>query len=139
MEPTTTLGRFIRERRDAMGWTQTELADRAGINRAVLAQIETGKIKLPSAEFRRALADALSVRHLDLLMAAGELFPHEIEDADVVPSLIAPLIGKIERLRVADREALSQILDTMLGNEPGKMLNAPDPPPRRAPALFPGS
>lgn len=44
---TLGLGDYIRRRRDAMGWTQTDLADRAGMNRAVLAQIETGRIKLP--------------------------------------------------------------------------------------------
>lgn len=61
--------------------TQGELAERAGINRAHLSQIESGKIALPNADLRRKLATALGVSHLELLVVAGEIEPEEVQQA----------------------------------------------------------
>lgn len=44
--------------RNALGWTQGELAERAGINRTTLAKIETGANKSSSAAVREALRQA---------------------------------------------------------------------------------
>lgn len=74
----TTLGEVIRHLRGQLNLNQKELADVLGIQRAYLSQIESGKIGLPNADLRRRIAAALHVRHIDLLVAAGELFPEEI-------------------------------------------------------------
>lgn len=73
-----TLGTFLRERRDLLGLTQKEVADQLELNPAYLSQIERGRVALPSAMVRRRLADILGVRHIDLLVAAGELDPEEV-------------------------------------------------------------
>ena len=72
------LGAYIRKRRIALGLTQENVADTAGIGRSHLSQIESGKIGLPNAIIRRKIADILRVRHIDLLIAAGELREDEV-------------------------------------------------------------
>jgi transcriptional regulator with XRE-family HTH domain len=79
------LGNYIVAAREQRGWNQTEFAARANIKRAHLAQIERGKIALPSGELRRRLAAALGVRHVDILVAAGELTGDEIPQEGVAP------------------------------------------------------
>jgi transcriptional regulator with XRE-family HTH domain len=71
------LGAYVARRREQLGLTQQELAERVGVRRDTIAQIET-RTKLPGADVRRRLAAALGVRHVDLLIAAGELSPEEI-------------------------------------------------------------
>jgi transcriptional regulator with XRE-family HTH domain len=78
----STLKGFITERRKELGMNQTELANRSGVPRTTVNRIETGTTKLPEADVRRKLAKALGVRHVDLLIAAGELAANEVEPAD---------------------------------------------------------
>lgn len=73
-----TLGAFVRERRERRGWTQGRLAEAIGVSGAYVSQIETGATKLPGGHLRRRLAQVLGVRHVDLLIAAGELAPDEL-------------------------------------------------------------
>ena len=40
------LGTRIRDLRKAQGWTQFEMAERTGIDRSYLAEVETGKIEI---------------------------------------------------------------------------------------------
>ena len=47
------LGENIRELRDAAGWNQQELADRADISRAYLSRIETGSVNVSLAVIMR--------------------------------------------------------------------------------------
>jgi len=72
------LSEFIVARRESLGLRQVDLADRTGLGRAYINSLERGKLGLPGVEQRRALADALRVRHVDLLVVAGELSPQEL-------------------------------------------------------------
>ncbi|HEU0115341.1 MAG TPA: helix-turn-helix transcriptional regulator [Thermomicrobiales bacterium] len=98
------LGAFIRQRRAALGLTQERVADQAGIGRSHLSQIESGKIGLPNATIRRRLAKTLRVRHVDLLVAAGEIAEDEVRSGS------APQPSELEeiadRLSLDAREAL---------------------------------
>lgn len=78
---TTQLGEWMGARRRAVGLTQDELAEKAGVSQALVSGIETGIRKWPSREIRQRLAAALGVSHLELLIGAGELDPDEIADA----------------------------------------------------------
>jgi transcriptional regulator with XRE-family HTH domain len=69
---------WLIEQREARGWTQAMLADRAGVRRSDVNAIEHGRIALPGAEKRRRLAEALGLRHVDVLVGAGELAPDEV-------------------------------------------------------------
>ena len=74
-----TLGEFVKERREAFGLNQSALSRNSGVLRETINRIENNKTMLPSADTRRRLAKALNVRHIELLVAAGELTEDEID------------------------------------------------------------
>ena len=61
----------IRELRQKRGWTQTELARKAGVKQSVLSYIESGKTKHPRIDTLSAIASALGVSVQKLLKKAG--------------------------------------------------------------------
>jgi transcriptional regulator with XRE-family HTH domain len=61
------------------GWGVTDAAARIGMSKSHLSQLERGKIGLPSAALRRQIAEAYGVRHIDILIAAGELTSDEVD------------------------------------------------------------
>lgn len=81
---TTPLGAFVRAQRDEHGWTQDQLADKAGTSGAYISQIETGRVAWPGAHLRRAIARSFGISHLDMLVGAGEVSEQEISPAPVV-------------------------------------------------------
>lgn len=105
------LGDFIVSRREALGYSQSELAERAGLTRAYMNSIERGKLGLPGVDQRRALAEALRVRHVDLLVAAGELAHDELA-APVYRDFVRHpgLMKQVEDLDIATAETLSRFL-----------------------------
>jgi transcriptional regulator with XRE-family HTH domain len=62
-----TLAEAVRQRRQALGLSQTELADAAGVTRSWLAQVETGGIPDPGTDRLMKLAGVLGVPFMDLL------------------------------------------------------------------------
>jgi len=109
-----TLGHYIKERREVLGLTQTELAERADVPRTTVNRVETGTTKLPSPDIRRRLARALSVPHLDLLIAAGELSGDDIRSAgvvavEVIEPVRAELLGKLELVRLNDETRVNTL------------------------------
>jgi transcriptional regulator with XRE-family HTH domain len=60
------LGNRVRELRRDQKWTQVELADRLGIDRSYLSEIETGK-KDPSLRVLKTLADGFEMTLSELL------------------------------------------------------------------------
>ena len=57
----TPLSLRIKEIRQVKGWTQTELARRAGIRRATVNRIENARVKAIDLEVLEKLAKALDV------------------------------------------------------------------------------
>ncbi len=57
----TPLSLRIREIRQVKGWTQTELARRAGIRRATVNRIENARVKAIDLDVLEKLAKALDV------------------------------------------------------------------------------
>lgn len=51
----------IRRRRIILGWSQAELARRAGINQSHYSKVEKGQGGTPTPRWVRAVADALDV------------------------------------------------------------------------------
>jgi XRE family transcriptional regulator, regulator of sulfur utilization len=61
----TRIGTRIRELRTAQGWTQFEMAERTGIDRSYLAEVETGKIEI-------------CIRNLDLIAQTFKIELHQL-------------------------------------------------------------
>jgi transcriptional regulator with XRE-family HTH domain len=68
-----TLGTFIRERRQDLGLTQEELAERVGdgVRQAEISRLENNRISMPRRTRLVALARALEVSLGDLLIRSG--------------------------------------------------------------------
>ena len=68
-----SLGTFIRERRQDLGLTQDELADRIGgsVRQAEISRLEGGAVALPRRKRLEALAAALEVSLGELLVRSG--------------------------------------------------------------------
>lgn len=92
--PRNTLAEFVAARREDLGMSQSELADRCGFSRGFANAIERGRIGLPSYSRRRALADALSVRHIDLLVHSGLITYEEVGEK---PDLNIPKYPDLQR------------------------------------------
>src|SRR5262245_33677345 len=105
---TNGLGGYVRARRDRNGWSLTSLAARSGLSKSELSAIEAGKIKLPGADKRRRLAEALSVRHVDLLVAAGEITADEAGEG-TIPAADRP---EVEAVCAALRRVSGDLTDT---------------------------
>jgi transcriptional regulator with XRE-family HTH domain len=84
----STVGERIKQRRQALGYTQDRLATQAGISKGFLSDVETGT-RNPSAEYLLRIGDALNVS-LDYLMKGGALPSLEPLDRSVsIPASLA--------------------------------------------------
>ncbi|MBI5209432.1 MAG: helix-turn-helix transcriptional regulator [Elusimicrobia bacterium] len=72
-----SLSRRIREERNLRGWTQEELAERAGVHLSFIGQIERG-IRKPSLATVQRMAEALGVD-------PGRLLGHQPRRRDPYP------------------------------------------------------
>ena len=66
-----SLGAKIRELRQARGWTQQKLTDKAGVGHAYISRLERDGFKNPSADILLRLARTLKVDINQLYEAAG--------------------------------------------------------------------
>lgn len=106
---------YIVRSREAIGLSQAQLADRAGVSRQIVNRLENGVTKLPTPVVRRALAQTLGVSHLELLVAAGELTADEAgvmtaEDSAALRALRPILEGR----DLSDKQ-VRQIADMVRG------------------------
>ena len=62
---------MIRDLRMKKGWSQSELARRAGVKQGVLSYIECGRTKHPRSDTLAAIAKALGVPVEKLIRKAG--------------------------------------------------------------------
>jgi len=85
MAETTRIGSQLRHFRKQRGWTQTELAERAGLKRTALGAYEEGRAEPRLAALVR-LAHALDLS-LDALVLGGEAKPLE-QDIRILPILV---------------------------------------------------
>jgi len=75
---TVPLGELVRRRVDASAaGNQAAYARRVGLSPSYLSALLKGKVSLPGADKRRALAADIGITHVDLLVAAGELTEQE--------------------------------------------------------------
>ncbi|UCE27931.1 MAG: helix-turn-helix transcriptional regulator [Candidatus Coatesbacteria bacterium] len=75
-----TFGRILRGKRAARGFTQRELADRAGVDASYISQLERDH-KSPSSKTLLSLADALDVEVAELL---AMYLPEQVDESPTV-------------------------------------------------------
>jgi len=83
------IGDLVRQRREAKGWTQTELALHTGLRQVYISQVENGDIKVPRDHNLDTLGQALGVTRAEFYRAAG-MFNDLPADAMPPPRLAAP-------------------------------------------------
>ena len=66
MKVLTETGRFIRKHRNAKGWSQEELADRAGVYRTFISSIERG-VRNPTVTSLHRIASAMGLTVSEML------------------------------------------------------------------------
>jgi transcriptional regulator with XRE-family HTH domain len=81
-----TIGRVIRRLRQAKNITQRELEQltQGTVSRGYVANLEKGKIRMPSEQKLEALAQALEVTRRYILEQAGMIEPVDIADLYIV-------------------------------------------------------
>lgn len=74
------IGKLVRRRREARGWTQTDLALESGLRQVYISQVESGDIKLPRDHNLEALGKALGISKREFYAEAGMLegLPEEV-------------------------------------------------------------
>jgi predicted transcriptional regulator len=65
MKTVLNKAKVMRRKRGELGWTQFELAKRAGCSESQIAKIETGRIA-PEPWLREAIADALNIQPFEV-------------------------------------------------------------------------
>jgi transcriptional regulator with XRE-family HTH domain len=125
-----TLGQFVRQRREALGERQIDLADRAGIGRAWLSHIEHDLIPEPSIFRMVRLAEALDIGFGELGgygdRQRSPILERQIEAARVAASDLLASIEEIERIELVRTQLQTAV--TVAQSLPGY---TPQPSPRK--------
>ena len=80
MEPkqAAELGRLIRDRRNDLGLSVRQLAEKAGMNFATLSRIEQGQFAAPGPDKLARIAEALGISTADLFALADYTGPGDL-------------------------------------------------------------
>lgn len=67
------LGNYLREVREAKGYSIRYVAEKSGVSNAYISQIETGKRANPHPNVLRNISEALNISYIYLMKKAGYL------------------------------------------------------------------
>ncbi len=95
---SSSLGQLVRDQRARLHLTQSELAERVGISRSAISELEAGRIEQPRVTVFARLASALGIPAAALLTAAGYpasevLLEIEADELAVLAASLAHLAG----------------------------------------------
>jgi predicted ATPase/DNA-binding XRE family transcriptional regulator/Tfp pilus assembly protein PilF len=99
---TRTLGALLQHYRKALGWTQAELADRAGISERSVSDLERGVSRRPYPDTLKRLAEALALTpdQTTAVLAAARTapsertVPHVSSPTAALPHPLTSIIGR---------------------------------------------
>jgi transcriptional regulator with XRE-family HTH domain len=86
-DPYVNLGEFIRRQRELAQLSIRQLADICGISNPYLSQIERG-LRMPSSMILQSISKGLRLSAETLYAQAGILDPEEVEESDVIKSVM---------------------------------------------------
>jgi transcriptional regulator with XRE-family HTH domain len=92
------LGRLVREQRAKLHLTQSELAQKVGVSRSAISELEAGRIEQPRAAVFARLGSVLGIPAAALLAAAGYptseiAFGLEADELALLAASLATLAG----------------------------------------------
>lgn len=87
-----TLGKLVREARERKDWSQEELAERLGVSKGWVGQVETGRIDRPRPKYLALLEEHLEVSRDDLARSMNMIGPAATGD----------VLDAIRQVRVID-------------------------------------
>ena len=100
--------------RHGLGWTQEELAARAGISRGYLSRLERGLPGRPGLDILSRVCGALGRTWTELFSEAGLTLPGDVTLADISDGLHDPelilYLRRLPELDARDRAVLRSIL-----------------------------
>jgi transcriptional regulator with XRE-family HTH domain len=118
-----SLGDLLRRHRLAAGLSQAELADRAGLSRRGVSDIERGAIQAPHHDTLARLADALELAAADrttLHAAARGRFIQELAEPRSASATQPTLVGRQQELALIERHLAGETAPLlMFAGEPG--------------------
>ena len=120
-EQSKALGALLRQKRQELGYSMTQLAHSAGVGDTTVMRIERGEFAAPRPDKLARLAGLLEIGLADLYAKAGYLVPEEL------PGLDPYLAAKYPNLSEDDRNKLCRHFDELLSPDDG----TPFKPPRR--------
>jgi transcriptional regulator with XRE-family HTH domain len=108
--------------RHGMGWTQEELAARAGISRGYLSRLERGLPGRPGLDILSRVCGALGRTWTDLFSEAGLTLPGDVTLADISDGLHDPelvlYLRRLPELDERDRAVLRAVLRAFFERDP---------------------
>jgi len=101
-DPYVNLGEFIRRQRELAQLSIRQLAEICGISNPYLSQIERG-LRMPSSMILQSISKGLRMSAETLYAQAGILDPEEVEESDVIKSVMRdPYLSSRQREMMID-------------------------------------
>lgn len=108
------LAAVVKRIRNELGFTQGQLAAKAGVSRSYISLLEIGRVGRPSAQRMLRLAEALRVDVEELYQAAGYKRKAQIDIEDPRVKFYARILAELPE---RDREIITATIDAALARK----------------------
>jgi transcriptional regulator with XRE-family HTH domain len=114
------LGSIVKERRELLNISQTDLAKRMGVHQSYVSDLESGKKANPTKETLWKLADALEICQEEFLIALAsseeerKAIIAEYDKTDDISKEDFELIRKLKQMGAGDRQLFEALVDALL-------------------------
>jgi transcriptional regulator with XRE-family HTH domain len=92
-----TLAHIVKQAREAKGWSQEELAEKIGVSKGWVGQVETGRIDRPRPKYLTLLEDHLGISRDELARGMNMIGPAATGDVLVELGRIRQIADSKER------------------------------------------
>jgi transcriptional regulator with XRE-family HTH domain len=114
------LGSIVKERRELLNISQTDLAKRMGVHQSYISALESGKKTNPTKETLWKLADALEICQEEFLIALAsneeerKAIIEEYDKTDDISKEDFELIMKLKRMDSEDRKLFEALVEALV-------------------------
>lgn len=113
---------ILAEWRQELGWTQEELAARAGISRGYLSRLERGVPERPGLDVLSRVCAAMGRSWTELFSQSGLSLPGDVTLAEIADGLADPelmlYLRRLPELDARDRDILRALLRAFFERDP---------------------